>query len=98
MTIDHDACWEDTSIFYQGDNDRVPHEFTLKIGEFAIVVHRHTSYPKDMWLATCKPYLFIQRVLKSKDIKEAQCQAVAIFDVIIRDSVKALEAYYRSRE
>lgn len=51
-----------------------------------------------MWLASCYPYVFDQRELKSKDIKEAQCQAVSILEVILRDALDALAEYRGNHE
>lgn len=87
---DHDALWKDTSRFSQSDKERVPNEFMLTVGKFKLIVHRHIYYPKDVWVASCRPYVFEHCELESKDIKEAKCQAADMLYVILRDAIDAL--------
>lgn len=70
--------WKDTSSYCQTDTDRVPNSYAIQLGCFGLTVHRHIHYPKDQWLASCRPDLFSLRELQAKDIETAQKQAVQL--------------------
>jgi len=72
------AKWRDISGFDQDDKVREPNAFEIKFGKFRIVVHRHTHYPKEQWLATCYPDVFRQYPLPSLDLAIAQEQAITL--------------------
>lgn len=70
--------WKDKSSFSRDDQERTPNCFEARFGGFKLVVHHHIYYPKDQWLATCHPELFTRRELQSKDLAEAQREAISM--------------------
>lgn len=64
--------WEDISSFAQGDKDRIPSCFKLKVGQLVIKVHRHIHYA-DSWLVSGD--LFRMQELSSKWIDAAKREA-----------------------
>ena len=82
--------WKDTSSYSKSDKERIPKCFEVEFGHFKLVVHRHIHYPQDVWLASCHPELFRHRELKSKDLAEAQCQAVAMLQVELENALREI--------
>lgn len=86
--------WEDISIHSRDSKDRAPKTWQRKIGVFTVRVSRHIHYPPDVWLAECDG-VFLQQPMKSKDVREAACQAVAKLQVAIeeaRDEILEVDA------
>lgn len=77
--------WEDISSHSRDSKDRTPRTWRRKIGVFTIWLSRHIHYPPDVWLATCDG-VFPQQPMKSKDVREAACQAVAKLQVAIEEA------------
>lgn len=69
-------AWRDSSSYSQGDTERVPHAFTLKSGELAVVVHRYHGCPGE-WFYSCFELRVSACPLKSKNLGAAQKQAIA---------------------
>ena len=57
-------------------------ESEVMLGRFGLSIHRHISCDPEQWLATCYG-LFSQKVLGSKDLNQAKCQAVAMVQEIL---------------
>jgi hypothetical protein len=74
--------WEDISSHSKNSKDRTPRTWRRKIGVFTI---RLIHYPPDVWLATCDG-VFPQQPMKSPDVREAACQAVAKLQFAIDDA------------
>ena len=65
--------------------------YSIKLGVFTLCVHRHVSFPDNMWLTSCG-YIFSCRKLESKDLKDAKGEAVDMLKEILN------EALYEARK
>jgi hypothetical protein len=82
--------FKDISSYSQGETDRSPRVLRAEInGWLVITVHRHIRFPKDQWLLS-SPGLFELWSLKSKDLKAAQSEAVAIVRERLQSALAAL--------
>ena len=72
--------WVDVSSYSRDDVIRVPKSFECNIqGTLRIVVTRHRHFDDDAWVMTAHNVgLSEPRALKSKDLKEAQGEALAL--------------------
>lgn len=68
--------WKDTSSHRQGDSERIPNSWELRVGDLRICVHRHFHYEPDQWLLFCPHLQMADVVLKSKDTGKAQKEAI----------------------
>lgn len=76
--------WEDRTKGY-GENEIITGS-SIKFGVFRLSVHHHIYYDPDVWLAS-SPDIIDAVELKSKDLKEAKCQAKAMLQVILQDAI-----------
>ena len=75
--------WEDKKKRY---DDPTIVSSTARVGMFRLSVHHHIYFPDDVWVATC--YGMFEKVeLKSKDLEEAKCQAVAKMQVVLEEAI-----------
>jgi hypothetical protein len=67
--------WKDKTSYSQGDTIRIPSIWEIS-GDFVrITVHRHIHYNADDWLLSSNTG-YDRHVLKSKELKEAQFEAI----------------------
>lgn len=76
--------WKNKGKGY-GDNSTIQGS-DISFGQFRLSIHRHISYPKDKWLATCG-YLFSCRELSSKDLEQAKIQAKSLLQCILQNAL-----------
>ncbi len=82
--------WKDTSSYSRGEKDRTPNSWSLKVGIFDLIVHHHIYYEPSQWLASCSPYVFDNRELKSKDIKKAKAEALKLLKGLLNEAIEEL--------
>lgn len=71
--------WEDTSSWSRqasAETRKVSKEWTARIGDFTLIIHRHIHYPPDTWLVSSKPAFLTQVELSSSVADEAKQEAV----------------------
>jgi len=67
-------------------------EHMIKVGSFYLHVHRHIHYPEDKWFASCSG-LFSRRELASKEVRQAQIQALSHLHTVLLDGLASMEDY-----
>ena len=83
--------WKNITSYSQSDKDRTPRTWEAAFGKTRIVVTRHIDYEKDQWIMRCHA-LTLERLLASKDINEAACQAKAIVQAHLEQMLRDLSA------
>lgn len=82
--------WEDITTYSQGDAERIPTVWEVRIDRFRIRVHRHIDYPPNIWLLTCEPF-FYRKELPRKDITRAKTYAIALVMRKLLETFRKLE-------
>jgi hypothetical protein len=85
------APWKNVTSYSQGDKERKPRTWEARFGGLRIVVTRHMDYEKDQWVLRCHD-LHLERLLASKDVKEAACQARAMVQAHLEQLLRDLSA------
>lgn len=81
--------WRDITIYKQGDADRIPRTWELKLEElrYRVIVTRHRYY-ENTWLLTCKETNIELRDLETDDVEEAKYKALEIVENYLEDLVQ----------
>lgn len=87
--------WKDTSSYSQTDKVRIPNCWDIQVGAFCVTVHHHIHYPKDTWLVSCRGLDVSQVPLNSKDISQAQPEALKYILGKMEDMRAALDLAIR---
>lgn len=72
-------AWKNTSRYGQGatpEKRATPNSFEIRHGDLRVTIHRHIYHPPDEWLMSCHDINVSGRVLKAKEIKKAQREAL----------------------
>lgn len=85
------APWKNVTSYSQGDKERKPRTWEARFGALRIVVTRHMDYEKDQWVLRCHD-LHLERLLASKDVTEAACQAKAVVQAHLEQLLRDLSA------
>ena len=88
--------WKDATSYSQGDKERIPRSWKAQIGRFILTVHRYAGCG-GVWFASCHG-LFETRELKSKDVDEAKCQAVAMLQVVCEEAIAVITQSSKGRK
>ena len=60
-----------------------------KVGRFRLSIHRHISYEPDQLFVTCDPF-YVTKLLVSKELEEAQDQALNMVQRHLESALKDL--------
>jgi len=85
--------WIDTTSYRKGERvgQVTPRAWALGVGHFSqLQVHQHIGAPGS-WFLTCIALGIEQRPLLSKDIKDAQAEALVFVATRVKDTVE----YYK---
>jgi hypothetical protein len=84
--------WKDKTCWRREEKDRsIPRIMTAEIGEFRLSVHRHIGLP-GVWKVSCKPDVIPCVELKSADLEDAKCEAVAMLESICERALNEIRA------
>ena len=70
--------FKDITSHSQGTKDRTPRTWEAKIAGVRLTVTRPIHYAPDEWVARSHPSIIDMELLQSKDIAEAQDEAVEL--------------------
>lgn len=65
------ATWTDVTAYSQGERDKVPRTWELRVAGVRIVVTRHIYVRADQWVVTCEPW-FNAMPIEETDIEVAK--------------------------
>lgn len=73
--------WRDITSYSQGDNERIPKTWELRLEElnYRVIVSRHIYY-ENTWLLTCRNIDIEHFDLETDDIDEAKNKALKIVE------------------
>ena len=84
------APWKDESSYALGERGKIPpRTWRVQFGKFTLVVTRHIDYPPDVWVSHCHG-LWSPREMKSRDVREAACQAKAMLQVELERALREI--------
>jgi len=88
------AKWTDVTSYSRSDTERTPKTWELQLGsELRICVSRSINYSPNEWVMSARGVLDIsQRVLKSKNITEAQAEALDYVRSAAASVLRSLDA------
>lgn len=83
--------WRDITSFSQSknENNRIPRTWEAQYGPFNLVLTRHIDCAPDQWTAVCYG-VFTEQVVASKNVKEAACQAQAMLQMELQNTIQAI--------
>jgi len=85
------ATWEDETSYSNGDKQRIPNTWMLKLPWIILCVHRHIHYEPDQWLLGCAQLGIDKHELEAKDIKDAQAEALKYATAMCQNYLTSLK-------
>lgn len=82
--------WENVSTRRQGELEQPKRVFYYRIGLMNISLHKHLHYG-DTWLCSCNQLNIDKHELKSKDLEEAQKEALTVVKKELQTYVNILD-------
>lgn len=81
--------WRDVTSYRQGDTERVPRTWELKLEElkYKVIVTRHRHY-ENTWLLTFREANIELRDLETDDVEEAKNKALEIVENYLNDLIE----------
>lgn len=81
--------WRDVTSYKQGDTERVPRTWELKLEElkYKVIVTRHIYY-ENTWLLTFREANIELRDLETDDVEEAKNKALEIVKNYLNDLIE----------
>lgn len=84
--------FKDVTSHSKSSEDRTPRTWEAEIASVRLTVTRHRDYLPDEWIATSYPELVCMELLQSKDVIEAQNEAVELLSSRCNAIVRACNA------
>ena len=85
--------WKDTTSYSQGERAKgvPPSSWGTTVAWLRISIHRHIHYEKDQWLLSTRPGIFDLHLLDSKEVEDAQKEAIKVIRKKLDVATKAFK-------